>query len=115
MVVDDLDWADAAVETVRGEVASRWEPTDGGLEMTVTVPWNATANVRIPDLGDESVQVTEGTGRSGTGFGRTRSRPGSSRCAGLMTRSSSRSVPESSGSASLLSRGTVASRRSTRH
>lgn len=59
MVVDDLEWADAAVETVRGEVASRWDRTDGGLEMTVTVPWNATATVRIPDLGDDSVQVIE--------------------------------------------------------
>jgi hypothetical protein len=58
MVVDALDWADASVETIRGEVASRWERTDAGRKMPVTEPWNATGTVRIPDLGDGSVSVT---------------------------------------------------------
>ncbi|MFB6121262.1 MAG: alpha-L-rhamnosidase C-terminal domain-containing protein, partial [Halobacteriaceae archaeon] len=37
-----------------GDVESRWERTDDGLELVVTVPWNTTATVRVPaDEGDE--------------------------------------------------------------
>jgi hypothetical protein len=60
MVVEDLEWAEASVDTARGDVASRWEKTDDGLESNVAIPWNSTGTVRIPDLGSESVRVTEG-------------------------------------------------------
>jgi alpha-L-rhamnosidase len=47
-VVPDLDWVRGAVETRRGEVVSRWERTDAGLRLDVTVPWNATATLTVP-------------------------------------------------------------------
>ncbi|WP_254533316.1 alpha-L-rhamnosidase [Natrinema gelatinilyticum] len=47
-LVDDLDWAEGSVETVRGEVASRWERSDRGVELSVTIPWNTTATVYVP-------------------------------------------------------------------
>lgn len=47
-LVEDLDWAEASVKTVRGEVASRWERTDRGIELSVTIPWNTTATVYVP-------------------------------------------------------------------
>lgn len=74
MVVGDLRWADASVDTVRGDVTSRWERTDGGLSLTAGVPWNATATVRIPDLGYDSVRVTE-SGRIIWSDGSTGSHP----------------------------------------
>jgi len=59
MVIDDLGWAEASVDTVRGDVASRWEKTADGLELNVAIPWNSTGTVRIPDLSSETVRVTE--------------------------------------------------------
>jgi len=47
-VVDDLNWAAGEVDTVNGRLASRWERTDDGLSVEVTVPWNTTATVRLP-------------------------------------------------------------------
>lgn len=57
MLVDDLDWAEASVDTVRGEVASRWERTQRGISLNVTVPWNATATVHVPARYLESITV----------------------------------------------------------
>lgn len=59
IVPSDLSWADGSVDTVRGEVASQWERTNNGLELVVTVPWNGTGTVRVPDLGNDTVQVYE--------------------------------------------------------
>ena len=48
-MVDDLEWANAGVETRNGRLASEWERTDGGgYVLSVTVPWNGTATVRLP-------------------------------------------------------------------
>jgi len=47
-LVEDLEWAEGSVETVRGEVASRWERTDHGVELSVTIPWNTSATVYVP-------------------------------------------------------------------
>jgi len=56
-VVDDLEWAGASLETVDGEVRTRWEHTDEGLVLEATVPWNTTASVRLP--APEGATVTE--------------------------------------------------------
>jgi alpha-L-rhamnosidase len=43
-----LDHVSASLDTVRGRVASAWTRTEGGLTLTVTIPANATAVVRVP-------------------------------------------------------------------
>jgi len=55
-LVDDLDWAEASVETPNGDLASAWERTDDGYSLSVTVPWNATATVRLPDAAEATVR-----------------------------------------------------------
>lgn len=57
---EDLEHAQASVETVRGTVSSRWERIDGGLKLAVTIPPNTSGTVHIPDLGYEEVVVSEG-------------------------------------------------------
>ena len=57
--VGDLDYAEASVDTIRGEVASRWELIEDGIAVDATVPWNSTATVRLPDVCDSPVHVTE--------------------------------------------------------
>ncbi|MHC4981620.1 MAG: family 78 glycoside hydrolase catalytic domain [Planctomycetota bacterium] len=59
-VVGDLTWAKAAINSVRGRAAVEWKKGDGGLEMKVTIPANATAAVSVPKLGRANVEVTEG-------------------------------------------------------
>jgi alpha-L-rhamnosidase len=61
-VPEDLEQAEASVETVRGTVSSRWErnDSDGGLTLAVTIPPNTSGTVDIPDLGHEDVVVSEG-------------------------------------------------------
>jgi len=66
-VVEDLSWAEAETETVRGTVAVRWErtatPGSGrlrdGLSLESVIPGNATGTIRIPTLGGENVRVRE--------------------------------------------------------
>ena len=43
-----LDHVKASYESVRGTVATRWQRTAAGLELDVTVPANATAEVHVP-------------------------------------------------------------------
>ncbi|MFB6120839.1 MAG: alpha-L-rhamnosidase C-terminal domain-containing protein, partial [Halobacteriaceae archaeon] len=40
-----------------GDVESRWERTDDGLELAVTVPWNTTATVRVPAAEGDSIRL----------------------------------------------------------
>ncbi|WP_459190755.1 family 78 glycoside hydrolase catalytic domain [Halosimplex sp. J119] len=56
-LVDDLDWAEGRVETPNGPLESAWERTDEGYDLSVTVPWNGTATVRLPEAAD--AEVTE--------------------------------------------------------
>ncbi|MET0492652.1 MAG: family 78 glycoside hydrolase catalytic domain [Actinoplanes sp.] len=55
-----LQHAKAAIDTVRGEVASSWTRTAGGLRLEVTIPVTATATVRVPLLGAKRVTATSG-------------------------------------------------------
>ena len=50
-----LDHVKASYESVRGTVATRWQRTAAGLELDVTVPANATAEVHIPASGPDVV------------------------------------------------------------
>jgi len=61
-VVDGLDWTDCEVETPTGTLATRWEHASGdGYDLSVTVPWNVDATVRLPvPDGERAVTVSEG-------------------------------------------------------
>ena len=53
----------ATFESVRGRIATRWQRTDAGFELDVTVPPTATGLVHVPAAG--AAAVTEvGTGTS---------------------------------------------------
>ena len=73
-LVDDLDWVDASVETRNGELAVDWERRgeesggegereNRGYDLSVTVPWNGRATVRLPDAAEAT--VTESGDRLG--------------------------------------------------
>lgn len=47
------------METPLGTVASRWEATDGGHDVTVRTPWNAAARVALP-VGDADAVSVDG-------------------------------------------------------
>jgi len=65
--VGELDWAEASVETRAGDLAVAWERDDdaesgdandgvaGGYDLSVTVPWNGSATVELPDAADAVV------------------------------------------------------------
>ena len=67
VIPDDLDWAEGSVDTVQGEVFSRWEHTGtpgksrtrNGLTLETSIPGNTTGTVRIPTLGGEKVRIRE--------------------------------------------------------
>lgn len=58
-VVRDLRWASGSVETVRGLVSSSWRRTEDGLRLEVTIPVGSQAEVHLPKLGLEAVEVFE--------------------------------------------------------
>lgn len=60
-VLGDLERAGAHIDTVRGRVASTWTREGETLELRVTIPANATAEVLVP--ASDNSTVTEG-GRS---------------------------------------------------
>jgi len=56
--VGDVSWAQTEVRSARGRIESNWYYEAGELHMTVTVPVNARAQVRVPTT--DAAQVTEG-------------------------------------------------------
>jgi len=54
-LVEDLKWVEASYETRNGELAVDWERTDGGYDLSVRVPWNTSATIRLPDAAGRSV------------------------------------------------------------
>ncbi|WP_307839393.1 family 78 glycoside hydrolase catalytic domain [Streptomyces sp. MBT97] len=57
-----LDRVSAAIDTVRGKVASRWERRpDGRIELEVTVPYNTKAEIWVPTQG-KPVDAPRGVG-----------------------------------------------------
>ena len=51
LVTEDLDHAEAGMDTIRGTIACAWRKSDAGLDMSVTIPPNAQATVVVPTLG----------------------------------------------------------------
>jgi alpha-L-rhamnosidase len=47
-IPDDMEWAEASVETVRGTVSSRWEKSGNGLKLNITIPSNTSGKISIP-------------------------------------------------------------------
>ena len=47
-IVEDLHWASATVETIRGTVSSSWSHSPGVITLEVMVPVNSDAQVVIP-------------------------------------------------------------------
>lgn len=47
----------AAIETVRGRVASAWQQSASGYELRVEIPVNTTATVRLPTQANDLIQV----------------------------------------------------------
>ena len=50
MINSGLDSLQASYESVRGPVASGWETTSEGLELSITVPPTATGELHLPSL-----------------------------------------------------------------
>jgi len=47
-LLGELTWVEASVDTLRGKVAIRWQLSDKGVEMAVTVPATSQATVCLP-------------------------------------------------------------------
>ena len=56
-VVEDLHWASASIETVRGLVSCSWKHTPGAITMDVWIPVNSDAKVVVP-MEDDMTEVT---------------------------------------------------------
>ncbi|MCI8360460.1 MAG: family 78 glycoside hydrolase catalytic domain, partial [Clostridiales bacterium] len=57
-MIGDLDRVSARIQTPRGGAGSAWElREDGGADLTVTVPFGATAKVLLPTARKESVTL----------------------------------------------------------
>ena len=60
-VVEDLHWASASMETIRGQVSCAWNHQPGKISMEVTIPANSDAKIVIPKEEDmTTVTVREG-------------------------------------------------------
>lgn len=59
-IPENLNHAEASIETVRGTVSSSWERDGRNIHLTVTIPANTTGKVSIPDLGSGNIVVSEG-------------------------------------------------------
>jgi alpha-L-rhamnosidase len=55
-LTDKLTFADAALETYYGKVASSWKKEGGKLQMEVTIPANTTALIYVPATSAEKVR-----------------------------------------------------------
>jgi alpha-L-rhamnosidase len=58
-VVRDLKWAAGSIETVRGTVSSSWKRGDGTLTVDVDIPVGSDAEVLLPRLGMDGLEVLE--------------------------------------------------------
>jgi alpha-L-rhamnosidase len=58
-ILGDLTYATATLKTIRGEASVSWEKKDDGLELSVGIPTNVTADVHIPAASENPV-IKEG-------------------------------------------------------
>jgi alpha-L-rhamnosidase len=47
-MVEDLSWASASIETVRGQVSCSWKKRAGAVSMEVVIPANSDAKIVVP-------------------------------------------------------------------
>jgi alpha-L-rhamnosidase len=47
-VPQDLDSAQAQMNTMHGKVASSWKKNGNNFELTVIIPWNSSARIELP-------------------------------------------------------------------
>lgn len=59
-IPQNLDHAEASIETINGTVSSSWQINGEQLELDVTLPPNSTGQISIPDLGNEQLTIREG-------------------------------------------------------
>ncbi len=59
-IVEDLGWASASVNTIRGMVSSSWTKGPGIVTLDVLIPVNSEAKVVIPKLDMTDIVVREG-------------------------------------------------------
>jgi alpha-L-rhamnosidase len=60
-MVEDLDWASASIETVRGQVSCSWNKKAGAVSMEVVIPSNSDAKIVVPSEEEmTAVTVREG-------------------------------------------------------
>ncbi len=57
-IPDSLPFVNASVQTVRGQVAVRWEKKDGWLQLSVGIPASSSATVYVPADAAHQVQST---------------------------------------------------------
>lgn len=57
MVTDDLDRAEAYIDTVHGRISSKWERHGEGLQMWIEIPADTQARVIVPTLGNPGATV----------------------------------------------------------
>ncbi|MGH9454402.1 MAG: family 78 glycoside hydrolase catalytic domain, partial [Terriglobia bacterium] len=60
-IVEDLHWASASVETIRGKVSSSWTHAPGTITLEVNIPAGSDAQIVIP----QEEEMTEVTVREG--------------------------------------------------
>jgi alpha-L-rhamnosidase len=66
-LVGGVEWAEGTYQTIRGEARSAWNrTTDGDFTLTVTVPANMVAEVRLP-VGSTVVEVSQRAASMGVG------------------------------------------------
>ena len=58
-IPEDLDSVSASLETMRGEVVSKWHKNAGNFDMQVTIPANSTGSISVPTLDMETVTIRE--------------------------------------------------------
>jgi alpha-L-rhamnosidase len=58
-IPDDLDHAEASIQTVRGTVSSSWQRDGDQLALEVRLPANTTGKVSVPVRNSENVEITE--------------------------------------------------------
>jgi alpha-L-rhamnosidase len=57
--VDDLTWAEASYESLRGEIKCRWERDGKTFKLKITIPANSTGTVYLP-AGEDSGDTENG-------------------------------------------------------
>lgn len=58
-IPNNLNEAEASVETIRGEILSKWKRQGNQLELTVSIPANSSGRVSVPTMNLKDVIIAE--------------------------------------------------------